>query len=215
MSEPVQSPAPNTPTSTKKSVAAAAVVASTLGGVAAGAALFTPAIAGAQDDATEATPAPSRLEAALQPLVDDGTLDEAQRDAVVETLRGARPEGSGSHGPGRGGLGNIADALGLDGSELREALRNGESIADIAESQGIDLDSVVDTLIAGAEERLDAAVEAGRIDEAQAASMLEQFEERTEDLVNGEFQLERPRGFGERGFGGRGFGPDTDDGPDA
>ena len=100
-----------------------------------------------------------------------------------------------------------------DGSELREALRTGESIADIAESQGR-FDSVVDTLIAGAEERLDAAVEAGRIDEAQAASMLEQFEERTEDLVNGEFNSNDP-GFGERGFGGRGFGPDTDDGPDA
>ena len=56
-----------------KGVAATAIAASTLGGVAAGAALFTPAIAGAQDTAEEAVET-SRLADALQPLVDDGTI---------------------------------------------------------------------------------------------------------------------------------------------
>ena len=193
----------------KKSVVATAIVASTLGGVAAGAAFFTPAIAGAQDDTTEEATAPNRLEEALQPLVDDGTLDEAQRDAVVATLEEARGEGFGPRGhrggPGRGGLGTVAETLGLEGSEIREALQNGESIADLAEAQGVDLDSIVDALITQAEERLDAAVEAGRIDEAQAAEMLEAAEEKANDIVNGEFEFEGRRGPG------RGFGPGADD----
>ena len=206
MSETPEMQSSSTTGSVKKSVVATAIVASTLGGVAAGAAFFTPAIAGAQNDTTEEAPSLNRLEEALQPLVDDGTLDEAQRDAVVETLEAARPEGFGQRGhrggPGGGGFGNIAEALGVDGAEIREALQNGDSIADIAEAQGVDLDSIVETLIAEAGERLDAAVEAGRIDEAQAAEMLEQAEEKANDIVNGEFEFE-----GRRGFGGRGFGP--------
>lgn len=211
-----------TPTtgSMKKSVLATAVVASTLGGVAAGAAFFTPAIAGAQDDTTEDAPTLNRLEEVLQPLVDDGTLDEAQRDAVVETLEDARPEGFGERGQrghrggpgGFGGLGSIAETLGLDGAEIREALQNGDSIADIAEAQGVDLDAIVDGLIAEAEERLDAAVESGRIDEAQAAEMLERAEEKADDILNGEFEFEGRRGFG-RGFG-PGAVPDGDAGAD-
>ncbi|MEM9203446.1 MAG: hypothetical protein AAGC53_17500 [Actinomycetota bacterium] len=209
------------PTSVKKSVLATAVVASTLGGVAAGAAFFTPAIAGAQDDAdgttVEENAGPSRLEEALQPLVDDGTINESQRDAVVDTLEAARPERSGERGqrgPRGGGFGNLAETLGVDGAEIREAIQNGDSIADIAEAQGIDLDSVVDSLIDGAEERLDAAVEAGRIDADQAAEMLAQAEEKANDIVNGEFEFgdrEGRRGPGGRGFGGPGgFGPGGD-----
>ena len=218
MSETPETQSSTTTGSMKKSVVATAIVASTLGGVAAGAAFFTPAIAGAQDDATQEESSFNRLEEALQPLVDDGTLDEAQRDAVVETLEEARPEGFGQRGhrggPGRGGLGNLAETLGLDGAEIREALQNGDSIADIAEAQGIDLDSIVESLIDQAEERLDAAVEAGRLDEAQAAEMLEQAEEKANDIINGDFEFEGRGGFGGRGFGGPGFGPGADVDPD-
>ncbi|MEO0494314.1 MAG: hypothetical protein AAF081_12965 [Actinomycetota bacterium] len=194
-----------TTTPIKKSVAVTAIAASTLGGVAAGAAFFTPGIAGAQDDAVETEPtapeAGSRLSAALQGLVDDGTLTEAQRDAVVETLQDARPdrgefreqlgERFGERGPR--GAGELAEILGIDGSEIREALQSGSSIADLAEAQGIDTDEIVDAIVAGTEARLDAAVEAGRIDEAQAAEMLAQAEEKAEDLVNGELEFEGRR----------------------
>ncbi|NDH88852.1 MAG: hypothetical protein EBY61_09635, partial [Actinobacteria bacterium] len=134
-----------TTTPIKRSVAITAIAASTLGGVAAGAAFFTPMIAGAQDDVVEAEQAApergERISEALQVLVDDGTLTEAQRDAVVETLQNARPdrgefrERLGQRGPR--GAGEIAEILGLEGSEMREALRNGSSIAELAEAQGI------------------------------------------------------------------------------
>ena len=197
-----------TTTPIKRSVAITAIAASTLGGVAAGAALFTPVIAGAQDDAVEAEQAApehgTRISEALQVLVDDETLTEAQRDAVVETLQNARPdrgefrERLGQRGPR--GAGEIAEILGLEGSEMREALRNGSSIAELAEAQGIDSADVVDAIVARAEERLDAAVENGRIDDTQAAEMLTQAAERAEGLVNGEIEFGGRRGH-HRGFG--------------
>ena len=198
-----------TTTPIKRSVAITAVAASTLGGVAAGAALFTPVIAGAQDDAAEAEQAAperrARISEALQVLVDDGTLTEAQREAVVETLQNALPdrgefrERLGQRGPR--GAGEIAEILGLEGSEIREALRNGSSIAELAEAQGIDSADIVDAIVARAEERLDTAFENGRIDDTQAAEMLTRAAERAEDLVNGEIELGGRRGH-HRGFGG-------------
>ncbi len=191
-----------TTTPIKRSVAITAIAASTLGGVAAGAAFFTPMIAGAQDDVVEAEQAApergERISEALQVLVDDGTLTEAQRDAVVETLQNARPdrgefrERRGARGPR--GAGEIVEILGLEGSEMREALRNGSSIAELAEAQGIDSADVVDAIVARAEERLDTAVENGRIDDTQAAEMLTQAAERAEDLVNGEIEFGGRRG---------------------
>lgn len=191
-----------TTTPIKRSVAITAIAASLFGGVAAGAAFFTPAIAGAQDDVVEAEQAApergERISEALQVLVDDGTLTEAQRDAVVETLQNARPdrgefrERLGQRGPR--GAGEIAEILGLEGSEMREALRNGSSIAELAEAQGIDSADVVDAIVARAEERLDTAVENGRIDDTQAAEMLTQAAERAEDLVNGEIEFGGRRG---------------------
>ena len=191
-----------TTTPIKRSVAITAIAASTLGGVAAGAAFFTPAIAGAQDDVVEAEQAApergERISEALQVLVDDGTLTEAQRDAVVETLQNARPdrgefrERLGQRGPR--GAGEIAEILGLEGSEMREALRNGSSIAELAEAQGIDSADIVDAIVARAEDRLDTAVENGRIDDVQAAEMLTRTAERAEDLVNGEIEFGGRRG---------------------
>ncbi|MAH10095.1 MAG: hypothetical protein CL403_02985 [Acidimicrobiaceae bacterium] len=191
-----------TTTPIKRSVAITAIAASTFGGVAAGAAFFTPVIAGAQDDAVEAEKAApergERISEALQVLVDDGTLTEAQRDAVVETLKNARPdrgefrEPLGQRGPRVAG--EIAEILGLEGNEIREALRNGSSIAELAEAQGIDSADVVDAIVARAEERLDTAVENGRIDDTQAAEMLTRTAERAEDLVNGEIEFGGRRG---------------------
>ena len=191
-----------TTTPIKRSVAITAIAASTFGGVVAGAAFFTPVIAGAQDDAVEAEQAApergERISEALQVLVDDGTLTEAQRDAVVETLKNARPdrgefrEPLGQRGPRVAG--EIAEILGLEGNEIREALRNGSSIAELAEVQGIESADVVDAIVARAEERLDTAVENGRIDDTQAAEMLTRTAERAEDLVNGEIEFGGRRG---------------------
>lgn len=116
-----------------------------------------------------------RLEEALKPLVDDGTITEKQRDAVIEQLLKSIPQGGpymgrpghhakrgehwGPRGP-RGFFGEkieaAASALGISLDELRDLLRDGKSIADIAEEKGVDIDKVVDALVKAAEEALDA-----------------------------------------------------------
>jgi len=205
----------------KKTLAATAIAASTLGGVAAGAALFVPGSAGAQEGVDETGETAGRefgahIAEALQPLVDDGTLTENQVDAVTGALEAARPEGPRNGGRGHGdfgrrgpaGGGEIAEILGLEAQELGEALRGGQSLADIAAEQGVDTQDLIDAIVANAEARVADAVEAGRIDEEKADEIIAGASEHAEDMVNGEIQPgRRGPGRGHWGRGGPGFGP--------
>ena len=200
----------------KKPIAAAAIAATTLGGVAAGATVLGPGLAGAQDEVE--TPASEgfaeRLSEALQPLVDDNTITGAQRDAVVEQLEASRAErGPGPrHGRGPHFGGEIAEILGMEPADIGAALRDGKSLADLADANGIDPQDLVDAIVASIEDRVDAGVESGRIDSTQAEEILADAAERAEDVVNGEIDgAGRGFGFGRRGPGGPGLpGSDTD-----
>lgn len=194
----------------KKSLAAVAIAASTIGGVAAGATILGPGVAGAQDDSEQPSfeSFADRLSEALQPLVDDGTIDEDQRDAVVEQLEASRPDPGelGPHhrgwgGPGFDGGADLAAILGIEPADMVEALRNGETLADLAAANGVDTQDLVDALVAAAEARVTEAVDDGRIDADEAAEILADSAERAADIVNGELPLGPPRGFdGPRGF---------------
>ena len=95
------------------------------------------------------------------------------------------------------GTGVLADVLGLDGSEIRDALKGGSTIADLAAEQGVSVDDVVDALVAQAEQRVAAALESGRIDQEKADEILANVEQHAEDIVNGE--AEPGKGHGRRG----------------
>jgi hypothetical protein len=176
---------------------ASLIAASTLGGAAAGATLLAPGIAGAEDDTTPVEETEmvrpefgERITEALQPLVDDGTLTDSQVDAVVGALEEARPE------KGPRGAGVLADALGLDSSEIRDALKGGSTIAELASQQGVSVDDVVDALVAQAEERVAAALESGRIDQEKADEILANAEQHAEDIVSGEAKPGKGHGRG-------------------
>jgi hypothetical protein len=152
------------------------------------------------------TPVYTRILDQLSPLVEDGTIDEDQAAAVAEHLAGS------FRGPARAvralhGLMAVADFLGLDGPEMREALGDYETIAAIAEANGSSADAVIDHLLALCEERLDLAVENGRITEDEKAEILVEAEERITDLVNNPLPEPGDRPFRGRRLGGRGFGP--------
>jgi hypothetical protein len=96
---------------------------------------------------------------------------------------------------GRGvNLDAAAGALGLSADDLMAQLRDGKSIADIAEAQGIDLDAVVDAIVKHASEKLDALVEKGVLTQERADELKANLEERINELVNGNLpkMLERP-----------------------
>lgn len=220
-------------------IAAFGLVAGLLGGGAAGLALGVPGFAGAQAadpgsssstapaDPAPADPAPkpergARLRNALAPLVEKGTITQAQADAVIAALEAAKPaKGPGRHGPGgkglRGGPGRLdaaAGAIGITVEELRTALRGGQSLADVAKSKGVDPEKVVSALVAELKAHLDEEVASGRHTQAQVDRKLANATERIRAFVNGEAPKGRPGGFGRGHRHGPG-GPRPDRAPAA
>ena len=157
-----------------------------------------------------------RITEALAGLVDDGTLTEDQASAVAEELASSEafPGGPMGHGP-HGGMGGMerpgleaaAETLNLTEDELRSALRDGSSLADLAEEQRVAVEDLVDALVAAAEERLAEAVDNGRITQERADEIAATLPERVAEAVERTWE---PRGPG-RHHGDRGgmLGDDT------
>ena len=136
----------------------AAVAAAGLVGGAAGAVVLAPTISGAQD-APEAT-APQD-----SPQTDHG------------------PRGKAGHHRGDR-LQAAADAIGVETEALAEALRSGQTLAQVAEANGVDPQTVIDAMVAEANTHLDEAVAEGRIDEEKAAEIRSNLTERITTFVN-------------------------------
>ena len=82
--------------------------------------------------------------------------------------------------------------------ELREALEADDtSLADVAGEQGVEVDELVDALVAAAQERIAQAVEEGDLTQEQADERLADLEERVTARVNRD-------DWGHHGPGGRG-----------
>lgn len=222
----------------KKSAVAAGLTAGLIGGGAAGVVFGSPLLAGAQESSsTTSTVAPKtstsddktktssgwkakrteRLQATLKPLVDAKTITQAQADAVIKALEAATPERRDrmdrafDRGVRRSfmGLDALSDVLGLTPSQIAEQIASGKTLAQIAETKGVSVQKVIDTLVNQSKTRLDEAVKAGRIDQAQADKRLAEIKLAITDGVNNG----SVKGFGREGhFGGRHGGPG---GPDS
>ncbi len=156
----------------------------------------------------------TRLNEHLQSLVDDGTITAAQRDAVVAKLleggpiRMGGPMGEGGHGPRRGfhlfGRSDVlTTTLGVTDAELRDALADGKSIADIAASKNVPVQTLIDALVKEATDHLAEEVTEGDLTQAEADAMKAELTTRITEMVNGDLSTP-PMGRGE----GRFFGPD-------
>lgn len=155
----------------------------------------------------------AHLRSVLAGLVEDGTLTPAQADKVASTLDqalpkhapgepdGARPGGTdgpgfgrglrglGLGGSGMGGFGKVeaaaAAALHLSTDDLRTRLLSGTTLAQIAATQRVEVDTLVAALTQAATSDLAAQVEAGRLTRAQADAMAGSLTTRMTDLVTG------------------------------
>ncbi|MEO6318074.1 MAG: hypothetical protein ABIP36_04750 [Acidimicrobiales bacterium] len=90
------------------------------------------------------------------------TLSTAQDEPTTKTTE-APAEAGGRRGPGqhRGEhLATAAEALGVTEDELRTALEGGQSLAQVAEAEGVDVQTVIDALVADGTERLEEAIAA-------------------------------------------------------
>lgn len=152
------------------------------------------------------------LKTRVDAAVDDGRLSQEQGDELKERIdSGDSPLVFGGLGVrGFGHFGHFADLdgaasyLGLTEAELRAELEDGKSLADVAKAEGKSVDGLVQKLVGSASERLDQAVEDGRLTRARADEIKQDLKPRTTDLVNR--APGAARGFGRPG-GHHGFGP--------
>jgi hypothetical protein len=134
------------------------------------------------------------LENQVDAALSAGTITQAQADelkAAIESgqmpLLGLRgPGGPGGHGFGHGvELSTAASYLGVTVSELQGSLASGKTLADVAKAEDKPVSGLVSALVDDAKQRLDDAVSAGRLTDAQRQSILADVQQRITDLVNG------------------------------
>ncbi len=163
---------------------------------------------------------PAKLENALQEAlknrvdaaVQAGRLTQAQGQELKQRIEagelpllGVGPGHHGRHhGPGPG-FDAAASYLGVTEAQLRTALENGSTLADVAKDKGKSVEGLVDAMVADAQKHLDQAVEDGRLTEAQAEERLAEIEEHVTALVNGELPDRPQRSFGPPPMNGSGM----------
>ncbi len=199
----------------RRKIRNAAIAASLIGGAGV---LSMPMTAFAEDTSTAATAqatakSPAQwAKDALKGLVDKGTITQEQSDAVAQALQDARPPGGhGPGGPGGKSLSTVATALGMSESDLRTELTDGKTIAAVAQAHNVDVQKVIDALVAEENSRIDQQVTDGRLTQDQANERKANTVERVTNQVNNT----RPEGGFGRGGGPRGGGAPDGNAPDA
>lgn len=146
----------------RKHLAGLALIAGLAGGGVAGALFGAPGVSGAQEAPTTTTP----------PATTAPAPDGADRPGgCIGGHRGA-------------GLDAAATALGMTPEELRSQLDAEVTIADVAESRNVDVQKVIDAMVADAKAHLSQAVAAGRLTQAQADAKAATLTERITQHVN-------------------------------
>jgi hypothetical protein len=172
----------------------------------------------------------SPVDDALAKLVKDGTITQTQADAVKKAIQDARPAGGpggGGHGP-RSGLGGFgfaggksvvdaaAKALGITSDDLMQQVMGGTTVAKIAESKNVPLNTVVDAAVKEITTKIDAAVTAGTLTQANADKIKANLTQTVTDFANGKMPFGKGGLPGIRGGkGGHGNDNDADDQPGA
>ena len=190
-------------------VAAGAFTTAFIGGVALagfqlpaldGTALTTiPTVANASTDLASRT----KLKAILDGLVTKGTITQAQEDAILQAITAAEPTPKPNVPNSKprttvpgvmsfiGDLTKAAsDYLGMDTMTLLTQLRGGKSVADVANglaAQGKNAQGLIDTLTKTANDKLDAAVAAGKLTADQAATLKPKIAAEITTFVNRSF----------------------------
>ena len=95
-----------------------------------------------------------------------------------------------------------ANALGMSPADLKQALRNGKTLAQIANDKHVDVNKVIDAMVADATKRIDDAHKSGKLSSAQADKVKSALKQDITALVNGQGPKFGGMGIG-RGYGNR------------
>lgn len=130
------------------------------------------------------------------------------------TVISARSDDDECHrGKGSAKVAALAELVGTDAEGLKTALKEGNTLAEIAEQNGVEVQAVIDALVEQANQRIDAAVEAGKMTTEEGETKKSEAAARIADGVNNGFNQDRFRSWGKgrwRGYGaGLGHGIET------
>jgi polyhydroxyalkanoate synthesis regulator phasin len=148
----------------------------------------------------------------IDEAVAEGRLTEEQAERLRE---GSFPfRGPPLHGPRHLHLMEAAaEVLGMPQDELMEQLRDGNSLAEVAEAKDMSVEDFKAALLDEIQARLGELVAEGDLTQEQADRMFENIQENIDSMVNAEGCRDGfggPR-WGPGGFGGLRFGPSFDD----
>ena len=190
----------------KRKAAAAALAAGLLGGGAAGMILGSTGVSGAQETTTTVE---QQAGDTAQTETDRPDPSERLRRGARTAGRGRHhhpgPGRRGDRGAGRGRPAGraavtaaaarwVAGAAGastppprpsaITSDELRTALEDGQTIAEVAAEKGVDVQTVIDAMVAGLKAHLDEEVASGEHTQEEADQKLADATERITDSVN-------------------------------
>ena len=122
--------------------------------------------------------------------------------AAVTVISARSDDGDCDGRKGHGGFGarfeELAELVGTDSDGLKAALQEGQTLAEVAESNGVEVQTVIDALLERVNERIDAAVEAGKLTAEEGEDKKSEAATKIEDLVNNGFDRGK---LGKRGWG--------------
>ena len=141
--------------------------------------------------------------------VASGEITQAQADAklaevtakVTTKVNSVRSEGMGSKGRGPAkSMTAVAGVLKLTEAELKTQLDSGKSLAAVAATQNVSVQSVIDVIVTEVRAHIAEEVASGEITQAQADAKLADVTAKVTEKVNSV----RSEGMGGKGRGGRG-----------
>ena len=161
----------------------------------------TPAASAPNGNATEGGARRSGpLDRALDALVADGTLTQAQADKVAKATKAEAEAGKGRRQDRRKALLDVvAKAIGSTPDEVKAGVKGGTSIADQAKAKGVDRQVVDDALTKAMTDHIDAAVADGSLTEAQGTKAKGRIDKAVDRILDADGS---GRGSGRRGRGG-------------
>ncbi len=137
-------------------------------------------------DTEDPAPVETTVETDAPEVAPQGLVAQVEGDTPADTPTDAPADAHG-HGRGRhGGCNNeaVAEVLGLTTDELHAAREAGQSLADVAEQQGVAVDEVIRAIVTEKADHIAEEVASGEITQAEADQRLADLEARTTERVN-------------------------------
>jgi hypothetical protein len=136
----------------------------------------------------------AKFKAVLDKLVADGTITQAQEDAIIQAMKdefaGSRP------GPGGRRAGDLrlrvlegmlqvsADTIGLSVDNLKTALQSGQSVADVANAHNMKPSDVITAIVSAGTTKIDQAGTDGTLTQEQVGKLKSHLPKLADKFVN-------------------------------